>query len=152
MSLGSLVMQIWCKTCAAAPQGCSQGTFLWKEPEKGTGSWLLRGQSCFFHHQYHSAQGFRSPKCLQSSMSNSFRITVIMQFLFVNGCFQCYSSRTDMNIGKDILYQGAQTGQDIQDLQLQPFFPHCLAGTISYRFFHKKWWKSLWVFYLRKNN
>lgn len=59
MSLGSLVMQIWCNTCAVAPQGSSQGTFLWKEPEKGTGSQLLRGQSCFFHHQDGSALAFR---------------------------------------------------------------------------------------------
>lgn len=65
MSLGSLVMQIWGNTCAVAPQGCSQGTFLWKEPEKGTGSWLLRGQSCcFFHHQHDSTQGLRSLKSL----------------------------------------------------------------------------------------
>lgn len=62
MSLGSLVMQIWCNAWAVALQGCSQGTFLWKEPEKSTGPWLLRGQSCFFHHQHESLQGFRSLK------------------------------------------------------------------------------------------
>lgn len=120
MSLGSLVMQICCNTCAVAPQGCSQGTFLWKEPEKGTESWLLRGQSCcFFHHQHDSAQKFL--KSLQSSSLNSFRIKAKMQFLFVNGYFQHKGSRTDTNIGKNILHQGAE--QDVQDLQLQPLFP-----------------------------
>lgn len=82
MSLGSLVMQIWCNTCAVAPQGRSQGTLLWKEPEKGTASRLLRGQSCFFHHQDGSAQAFRPLNSLWSSTSN-------FQYHSYNAIFIC---------------------------------------------------------------
>lgn len=71
----------------------------------------------------------------------------------LNGCIHCYSCRTKTctKMGKnDYFVSRSMDRKGCPGPLLQPPSPPCVAGTISYSPFHKKWWKSLWIFHLSK--